>query len=181
MAWPLHSSPSGLPVGAPKETSMNTARQRLLLATVAALVGAGLLLGPRVHKAHADDDTPSIAGSWQVRDPNDPTFGAVSTFHRDHTFIASPANTNVTDGMGPWTRSNDDCHTFLLTSVHVRRDANGHFVGTLEQLQTITLSDDGNSFTATDLALVLDPSGNEIARHSDQRTGTRIVLLQDAP
>jgi hypothetical protein len=113
-----------------------------------------------------------IVGAWLVRDPTDPTFGALSTYTSDGQFIASPAALNVTAAHGVWV-PDDDCD-FVVTSRHIRRSPTNTFAGTIHHRVCVTLEDE-NTFTAVERTQAFDADGNLVATLPDeQRSGTRI-------
>ncbi len=66
--------------------------------------------------------------------------------------------------------------TFKLTHRVWSWDTNGDFQGTLHLSESLTLSNDGNSFSGTFTLDVYDPSGNFVVEISGTATGERISV-----
>ena len=89
-----------------------------------------------------------------------PTFKAINTFHTggtmsEHDSRFSPALRN--SGQGVWKRVGPGSYTsrFLFQ----RFDVNGLYIGTQEVQRRMTLSADGDSFSATATVRILDAAG----------------------
>lgn len=131
--------------------------RRLQLGLVVALVAmAGMLIGSRsVTSVFAQDSTPSastsmagnpLVGSWNANtdasNPNNPP----SLFIFTADGIYAEVDADGTTAMGAWEATG--ANTANLTAYSHQTDEHGNFAGTLIIRASVTVSADGQSFTA---------------------------------
>ena len=102
------------------------------------------------------------------------TFSALFTFARGGTFWESgsqlsPALRSASHGV--WRYESNGSYTTAFQ--FFRFNADGTFAGRQIVRQQLELSDDGNSYTATATAQILDVNGNVIANNCSAGTATR--------
>lgn len=115
--------------------------------------------------------------SGQVAPVPNPIFPAVNTFHwggtmSEHGARFSPALRN--SGQGIWRRTGRS--TFKSRFLFQRFDVNGFFIGMQDVARTMTLSDDGNSFSADAAVTLTDASGAVVVRGCATEEGQRVGL-----
>lgn len=108
--------------------------------------------------------------------PN-PVFPAINTFHwggtmSEHAARLSPAARN--SGQRIWKRTGRN--TFRSRFLFQRFDVNGFFIGMQDASRTLTLSDDGKSFSATATTAITDASGAVLVRGCATEEGQRVGL-----
>lgn len=108
--------------------------------------------------------------------PN-PIFPAINTFHwggtmSEHGARFSPAARN--SGQGIWKRTGRN--TFKSRFLFQRFDVNGFFIGMQDVTRTLTLSDGGNSFSASANVSITDASGAVLVRGCATEEGERVGL-----
>ncbi len=106
-----------------------------------------------------------------------PIFPAINTFHwggtmSEHGARFSPALRN--SGQGIWKRTGP--RTFKKRFLFQRFDVNGFFIGMQDVAGTMTLSDDGQSFSTTGAVTLTDASGAVVVRGCATEEGQRVGL-----
>jgi hypothetical protein len=148
---------------------------------VAALAATTVAVGATGKKAQA----PQLTGTWltsiSLTNPPpgvDATFQALDTFvpgggiivssAQSHPSARSLAHGNCAHGHG---------ETFACTFVWFRFDpTSGTYVGMQRVRRTMTVSNDQNSFRATDTVEVLAPNGTVVASIQGSETGQRLGM-----
>ncbi len=121
----------------------------------------------------------SIVGTWQTSvtprncqtgNPVAPAFPGILTFNKGGTLTGT--STAVSSVYGVWERERG-WQNYSFAFISLRYSPDGTFIGTQKVRQTVTLGADGNSFTSTGSAEILNANGNIIGTGCSTSTGTR--------
>lgn len=123
------------------------------------------------------DSDASIVGSWEatsVLEPSGEVAPGLFTFHRDRTWIASANEVSLSNAHGAWKPTGPG--TFTATSKGFVFGPDGSAGLVLKNRVSLTLSGDGDSFTAVFSTEVSLFDGTVVDSFTGTATGTRIEV-----
>lgn len=164
---------------------MSTDFKRMLFV----LVLTGTLVGSAAHASAQSDPTPNkkaLVGTWLETVIFPPEFGrpplkSLVTFHGDGTMVNSDQGgvtidppSVTTSGHGAWRHVRN--RRFVYTQRNLFSDLNGNLTGYLRVTGVYTVSGDGDEYTGTSVAEVLDADGNVLFSVGVANSGQHIQV-----
>lgn len=151
-------------------------RSITLVIVIFALVGCSQLL---VAGQSDQSNVKSIDGVWQTvvtpricatGTPVGPTFPGILMFDKGGTVTGT--STAVTSTYGVWNRESGP-RQYFFTSLSLKYDPSGNFVGSRRISQNVTLDESGGSFVSSGGFQDYDVNGNPTISGCSTSTGTR--------
>jgi hypothetical protein len=149
-----------------------------LMATVFAAV---MLIGSSMISVSGQDNRkqPTLEGTWQTSvtprncstgAPLIPAFPGILTFMQGGTMTGT--STAVTSVYGVWDRV-PGAREYSFASISLRYNAAGTLLGSRKITQSVTVSEDGETFTSNGQFQDTDPAGNPTASGCSTSVGAR--------
>lgn len=154
-------------------------RKVLSLVSITAFVATFVFLSAEAYAAQNSGE-PSLVGTWQTSvtvrncltgDPAAPTaFPGILTFNLGGTMTGT--STAVTSVYGVWERSPGP-REYTFASISLRYSPTGVFLGSRRITQSVTIGEDGDTFTSRGQFQDTDPAGVQTAQGCSTSVGTR--------
>ena len=129
--------------------------------TAIGLIAAALIVVISASGANPDSSANHLVGTWQLtvnRGPALPPVKGLTTYTSDGTLIGTGNTVLRGPAHGAWEHVSG--RVYADTHYFFRFDSNGMLLGSQKIRETVELSQDGDSYTATASSDQFDPNGN---------------------